>query len=175
MIVAPVGQALADVGIREFLHEATTLTNGKGRHVVPMMRVLAGHIGVEALKAVGEPLLDQLVQRAVDGGRRDGPFAPHLVKNLIGRERILGGAQNPVNPLLGLVQVLEAVVVMRGNHLKSSVPLTGVIPLYVMIAEAISRQSQGGPVGPAGLSLCQVPLRARPRPLCVARNARTPR
>ena len=90
VIVAPVGQALIDVRIRKFLHEAATIADGKGRHVMPLVGMLAGHIGIEAFEPVGKPFLDQLVQGTVDGRRRDGPFAPHLVENLVGRERVLG-------------------------------------------------------------------------------------
>src|SRR5215217_3599653 len=128
MVIAPMGEALADMRVGEFLDQAAALADGKGCHVVFVVRVLAGHIGIKALEPVGEALLDQLVQGPVDCRRRHGALGPHLVEDLIGRERVLGGAQNPVNPLLGVVQVLKAVVVMRGSHLKSLIPRMSVSP-----------------------------------------------
>ena len=92
VIIAPMGQALADMRIRELLHEPAILADREGGHVVLMVRMLAGNVGVEALKPVGQALLDQLVEGAVDGRRRDGSLGAHLVEDLIGGERILGGA-----------------------------------------------------------------------------------
>lgn len=115
MVVTPLGQPLIDTRIAEFRDETTILTDGKGRHLV-VMRVLARHIGVKAFKPVSQPFFDELVQRAVDGRRRDGSLGTQLVKHLIGRKRILGSAQYSVNALLRVVQLLKGTMVVVRCH-----------------------------------------------------------
>lgn len=115
MANAPLRQPIINVRIAEFGNKAAFLADGEGRHLM-MMRVLAGHVGIEAFKPVSQPLLDELVEGAIDRRGRDRALGPHLVQHLIGRKGILSGRQNPVNALLRVVQLLKGMLMVGMGH-----------------------------------------------------------
>ncbi len=74
------------------LHVATGLADQEGAAVVPRLAA-AGHESAECLDAMGQPLAHQLVERAVDGGRRADAVVLQPMKQFVGRQGLAAVAQ----------------------------------------------------------------------------------
>src|SRR5690348_6171182 len=71
-VIADLCRALADVADQE-------------RHLVRLGRMLAEHEGVDRFQLVDEPVLEQEVERAINGGRRGtGMAVPQRLQEVIG-------------------------------------------------------------------------------------------
>ena len=82
---------------RDFFDAAAILADREDGRIVAMLLVGAGDIGVERLDPVGEALIDQAVEGAVDRRRRGDALVPDRVENLIGGHRAAGSAQRPID------------------------------------------------------------------------------
>ena len=92
--------------VGEFVHLSTVLADRKGdQTVLVIMRMRAGHEGVDALQPVHEPGFDKPVECPVDLQGRANAVVAQPFEQSISAERFLFGQKGIQNQLLVLRQI----------------------------------------------------------------------
>ena len=72
------------------------------------LAVAAGDIGVARLEPVGQPLVDQFLQGAIDRRRRDAAMIAQGVDHVIGRKRLFRAREQVADAALHLIRAAPA-------------------------------------------------------------------
>lgn len=93
-------KALEHRGIEQFLDCTAIAANGEDGGGVTVLRISAGDVSVDGFEAVDEALLDEPVERPVDGGRSRNAVRPNRIEDLVRGHRGACSVQGAIDLLM---------------------------------------------------------------------------